>query len=270
MATDLRLHDRTIPVRVRYPDAQRFDPSGWQTRPSAARTASSCRRRSLVTIADGHGRSGADAREPPADGPGQRRAWRIATSAAPSTRSSRMLASMQLPVGYTWEVGGQYHVAAAAFRELLLVFGIATALVFVILVVQFRGFTAAADHPRGGAALARRRAALLLLTGTDLNVSSAMGLILLVGLVVKNGIVLLDFAEMRLRGRRCRSHDAMLAAARRPAAADPDDDAVHAVRPAAAGAGPGRRRGAAEAAGARGDRRSQPLDAGHAVPRAGG
>jgi len=35
---------------------------------------------------------------------------------------------------------------------------------------------------------------LLLLTGTELNVSSAMGLILLVGLVVKNGIVLMDFA----------------------------------------------------------------------------
>ena len=40
--------------------------------------------------------------------------------------------------------------------------------------------------------------ALLLITGTDLNVSSAMGLILLVGLVVKNGIVLLDYAH-RLR-----------------------------------------------------------------------
>jgi multidrug efflux pump subunit AcrB len=36
---------------------------------------------------------------------------------------------------------------------------------------------------------------LLLLTGTDLNVSSAMGLILLIGLVVKNGIMLLDFSE---------------------------------------------------------------------------
>src|SRR5207237_9031185 len=36
---------------------------------------------------------------------------------------------------------------------------------------------------------------LLLLTGTDLNVSSAMGLILLVGLVVKNGIVLLDYVH---------------------------------------------------------------------------
>ena len=37
--------------------------------------------------------------------------------------------------------------------------------------------------------------ALLWLTGTDLNISSAMGLILLVGLVVKNGIMLLDFSE---------------------------------------------------------------------------
>ena len=55
--------------------------------------------------------------------------------------------------------------------------------------------------------------AMLIWTGTDLNVSSAMGLILLVGLVVKNGIVLLDFVEMRLaEGLPIR--DAVLAAAR--------------------------------------------------------
>jgi multidrug efflux pump subunit AcrB len=69
--------------------------------------------------------------------------------------------------------------------------------VFVILVVQFRRFTAAvvilaaAPLSLGGALL------LLRVTGVDLNVSSAMGLILLVGLVVKNGIVLLDFADRR-------------------------------------------------------------------------
>ena len=84
---------------------------------------------------------------------------------------------------------------------------------FIILVIQFRAFTAGADHPRGGAAVARRRAPLLLLTGTDLNVSSAMGLILLVGLVVKNGIVLLDFAHSAYaEGEPL--YDAMLAAAR--------------------------------------------------------
>src|SRR5207244_5051832 len=40
---------------------------------------------------------------------------------------------------------------------------------------------------------------LLLVTGTPLNVSSFMGLILLVGLIVKNGIILLDFTRLRMR-----------------------------------------------------------------------
>jgi multidrug efflux pump subunit AcrB len=50
-------------------------------------------------------------------------------------------------------------------------------------------------------------------TNTELNVSSAMGLILLVGLVVKNGIVLLDFAEKRY-AEGMPMHDAIFAAAR--------------------------------------------------------
>jgi multidrug efflux pump subunit AcrB len=108
------------------------------------------------------------------------------------------LAGLKLPVGYTTEVGGQYASQRQAFRELLIVFAIAAALVFIILVIQFRRFLPAvlillaAPLSLGGAF------ALLLITRTDLNVSSAMGLILLVGLVVKNGIVLLDYAH-RLR-----------------------------------------------------------------------
>jgi multidrug efflux pump subunit AcrB len=105
---------------------------------------------------------------------------------------------MRLPVGYTYEVGGQYQQQRQAFRELLMVFGIAAVLVFAILVVQFREFLpallilAAAPLSLGGALL------LLVLTGSELDVSSAMGLILLVGLVVKNGIMLLDFIHRRL------------------------------------------------------------------------
>ena len=108
------------------------------------------------------------------------------------------LAAMTLPVGYTAEVGGQYAAQRRSFAELLMVFAIAGALVFIILVVQFGRFLPAvlillaAPLSLAGAFL------LLLLTGTDLNVSSAMGLILLVGLVVKNGIVLIDYAH-RLR-----------------------------------------------------------------------
>src|SRR4029453_7294760 len=82
-----------------------------------------------------------------------------------------------------------------SFRELFMVFGIAVVLVFTILVIQFRAWVPsllvllAAPLSLGGALL------LLRLTGTDLNVSSAMGVILLIGLVVKNGIMLLDFSE---------------------------------------------------------------------------
>lgn len=105
------------------------------------------------------------------------------------------LRDLKLPVGYTTEVGGQYASQRQSFRELLTVFAIAAALVFVILLFQFGRFLpallilAAAPLSLVGAF------ALLLLTGTDLNVSSAMGLILLVGLVVKNGIVLLDYVH---------------------------------------------------------------------------
>jgi len=98
-------------------------------------------------------------------------------------------------VGYTTEIGGQYASQRQAFRELLTVFAIAAALVFIILVVQFRRFLPAVLILLAAPLSLAGAFALLLLTGTDVNVSSAMGLILLVGLVVKNGIVLLDYAH---------------------------------------------------------------------------
>jgi multidrug efflux pump subunit AcrB len=114
-------------------------------------------------------------------------------SAVADIRSN--LDKLKLPIGYTYEIGGQYQAQAQAFRELLMVFALAVVLVFVILVIQFRAWVPAilillaAPLSLGGALL------LLRLTGIDLNISSAMGIILLVGLVVKNGIMLLDFSE---------------------------------------------------------------------------
>jgi multidrug efflux pump subunit AcrB len=105
-------------------------------------------------------------------------------------------------VGYSVEVGGQYETQRQAFRELLLVFATAAALVLLVLVVEFRSLTPAiilvlaAPLSFGGAFL------LLRLAGSELDVSSAMGLILLVGLAVKNGIVMLDYAHrLHVEGR---------------------------------------------------------------------
>jgi multidrug efflux pump subunit AcrB len=105
------------------------------------------------------------------------------------------LAGLKLPVGYTAEVGGQYAAQRQSFTELMTVFAIAAALVFVILLVQFGRFLPAVLILLAAPLSLAGAFALLMLTGTVLNVSSAMGLILLVGLVVKNGIVLIDYAH---------------------------------------------------------------------------
>jgi CzcA family heavy metal efflux pump len=211
VATALRLPDRSIPVRVRFPDAYRFDPSHLAATMIRGTQGTLLPASSVATITRAHGQEEL-LRENlrPMALVTARLEERDLGSAVDEIRS--VIDAVKLPVGYTYEIGGQYAAQRQAFRELLMVFGIASALVFTILVVQFQTFTAAllilaaAPLSLGGAFAA------LLVTGTDLNVSSAMGLILLVGLVVKNGIVLLDFAHRRVAAGES-LHDAMISAA---------------------------------------------------------
>lgn len=194
VATDLRLADRTIPVRVRLPDSFRFDPNKLPS--TLIRTADGkpfpVSEVATMERANGQGELRRENLRPMAVVSG-RLEGRDLGSAVADIRSN--LDKLKLPIGYTYEIGGQYQAQAQAFRELLMVFALAVVLVFVILVIQFRAWVPAilillaAPLSLGGALL------LLRLTGIDLNISSAMGIILLVGLVVKNGIMLLDFSE---------------------------------------------------------------------------
>jgi CzcA family heavy metal efflux pump len=195
--TELRLSDRTIPVRVRYPDAYRTDPDKMASTPVRAQDGRTIPLGSLAhsTTTEGELVLQRENLRQMAIVTG-RLENRDLGSAVAEIKSK--LASLKLPVGYTTEVGGQYASQQQSFRELLTVFAIAAALVFIILVVQFRRFLPAVLILLAAPLSLAGAFALLLLTGIDLNVSSAMGLILLVGLVVKNGIVLLDYAH-RLR-----------------------------------------------------------------------
>ena len=195
--TDLRLSDRTIPVRVRYPDAYRTDPQRMAETPVRAQDGRTIPLGSLAhsTTTEGELVLERENLRQMAIVTG-RLEGRDLGSAVDEIKTK--LAALKLPVGYTAEVGGQYASQRQAFRELLTVFAIAAGLVFIILVVQFRRFLPAVLILLAAPLSLAGAFALLLLTGIDLNVSSAMGLILLVGLVVKNGIVLLDYAH-RLR-----------------------------------------------------------------------
>jgi multidrug efflux pump subunit AcrB len=192
--TELRLADRTIPVRVRYPDSFRFDPAQMAATPIRGAEGRTVPLGSLAHAQTSEGEIILE-RE-------NLRQMTLVTGRLEGRDLGSAVAEIQgklralaLPVGYTTEVGGQYASQRQSFRELLMVFAIAVALVFIILVVQFGRFLPAVLIILAAPLSLAGAFALLLLTRTVLNVASAMGLILLVGLVVKNGIVLLDYAH---------------------------------------------------------------------------
>jgi CzcA family heavy metal efflux pump len=212
VATDYLALDRTIPVRVRYPDAVRFNPGRLGETVVRGPDGKAAPISALATVVPESGQTvltRENLRQMVLVS-GRLEGRDLGTAVSEITAKLR---ATKLPVGYTWEVGGQYLAQRQAFRELLQVLAIASALVFVILVVHFREFgvpmliLGAAPLSLAGALLA------LIVTGTELNVSSAMGLVLLIGLVVKNGIVLLDYADHE-RARGVPAGEAVFDAAR--------------------------------------------------------
>ncbi|HZE72949.1 MAG TPA: efflux RND transporter permease subunit [Pyrinomonadaceae bacterium] len=111
---------------------------------------------------------------------------------------SLLAKDVKLPPGMTIEYGGLYQEQQASFRELAQALFLAIVLVFITLLIEFRSFT----HPIAivaGAVLALGGVlAALFLTRTTLNVVSLMGMIMVVGIVAKNGILMLDAVEDHL------------------------------------------------------------------------
>jgi CzcA family heavy metal efflux pump len=116
-------------------------------------------------------------------------------------RLQTALGQMSFPTGYRWELAGNYRSQQESFASLLVVMIAAAALVFLLLGFQFRSLALPLliflSQP---VSLASALAALWL-TGTPLNVSSFMGAILLIGLDVKNGIILIEYiGQLRAGG----------------------------------------------------------------------
>ncbi|MGA8806314.1 MAG: efflux RND transporter permease subunit [Thermoanaerobaculia bacterium] len=112
---------------------------------------------------------------------------------------SQLASKVHLPAGTTIEYGGLYQEQQSSFHELLVALGLAIALVFLVLVIEFRSFAHPAAIVAGAVLALSGSLAALLITHTTLNVVSMMGLIMIVGIVSKNGILMLDTVEDHLR-----------------------------------------------------------------------
>ena len=121
---------------------------------------------------------------------------------------------MHLPASIRVEYGGLYEEDRKSSRDLLMVLLLALLLLFAVLLFEFRTFSAPTAI-LGSALLSTFGGFLaLLVTGTTFDVASRMGMIMVIGIVAKNGILLLD-AEHRFRNLGFSAEEAMIQAGRR-------------------------------------------------------
>jgi CzcA family heavy metal efflux pump len=124
------------------------------------------------------------------------------------------VAGLHLPASVRVEYGGTYEEQQKSFHDLLRVLLLALALVFGVLLTEFRNFPAPVAILTSSVLSISGVIAALLITHTTFNVASFMGLIMVIGIVAKNGILLLD-ADEKFRDAGLSAHDAMLQAAQR-------------------------------------------------------
>jgi len=130
------------------------------------------------------------------------------------TAVQKAVRGLNIPASIRVEYGGTYREQQKSFHDLVVVLLLALVLIFLVLVFEFRSFSApvailsSAVLSTSGVFLA------LLITRTTFNVSSFMGLIMVVGIVAKNGILLLD-ANQKFRTLGFSTEEALVQAGRR-------------------------------------------------------
>jgi HAE1 family hydrophobic/amphiphilic exporter-1 len=122
------------------------------------------------------------------------------------TEAARLTAnaidSLGLPPGYAYEITGEFEVYQESFQEMIKALVLAVVLTYVLLAMMLESYvhpiTIMVTLPLGvvGVAFA------LFFTGISINIFSMMAIIMLVGIVVNNAILILDYArQLRARGR---------------------------------------------------------------------
>ncbi|HEX5431229.1 MAG TPA: efflux RND transporter permease subunit [Bryobacteraceae bacterium] len=126
----------------------------------------------------------------------------------------RVIAKMNLPPGIRVEYGGLYQEQQRSFHDLAVVLVLAIVLVFIVLLFEFGGFAAPVAILSSALLSTCGVFLALLAAGMTFNISSFMGLIMVIGIVAKNGILLLD-ADQRYRREGSPAFEAMVLAGER-------------------------------------------------------
>ncbi|HEV3481316.1 MAG TPA: efflux RND transporter permease subunit [Candidatus Acidoferrales bacterium] len=211
--TPVVANDRAYTIRVRFPDANRASLAAMSDTLLVSSSGQTATLGSLSTIAES---------------PGQTEILRdnLQREVAVTARFEgldlgsgiravqKTVDGLHLPSSIRVEYGGLYKEQQKSFHDLVVVLVLALALVFIVLLFEFGGFAGPLAILTSALLSTSGVLFALWITGVTFNISSFMGLIMVIGIVAKNGILLLD-ADQKFRAAGFSPEEAMIQAGRR-------------------------------------------------------
>ena len=212
-STPVVTNDRAYTLRVRFPAANRSSLDAMRDTLLVSSTGHTATLGALASIAENPGQTEVRRENLQRD---------VAVTARLEGRSlgsgmadvQKVVAGLHIPSSIRVEYGGTYEEQQRSFHDLVIVLILAVLLLFIVLLFEFGSFAAPVAILSSALLSTSGVFIALLITRTTFNISSFMGMIMVIGIVAKNGILLLD-ADQKMRALGLPTEDAMLQAGRR-------------------------------------------------------
>jgi len=211
--TPVILNDRAYTVRVRFPAVNRSSLEKMRDTLLVSSTGHTATLGALATLVENPGQTEIRRENLQRD---------VAVTARLEGRSlgsgiadvKKVVAGLHIPSSIRIEYGGTYEEQQRSFHDLALVLILAILLLFIVLLFEFGAFAAPVAILSSALLSTSGVFIALLITQTTFNISSFMGMIMVIGIVAKNGILLLD-ADQKMRAAGLSAEEAILQAGRR-------------------------------------------------------
>jgi len=212
-ATGVILNDRSYTIRIRFPEANRSTLERMANTLLVSATGKTATLGSLANVMSDPGETEIrrENLQRLIQVTGRLEGVDLGTGVA---RVQKAMNDLHLPSSIRVEYGGQYEEQRKSFHDLLMVLLLALLMLFAVLLFEFRSFSAPLAILASALLSTFGAFVALLITRTTFNVASFMGMIMVVGIVAKNGILLLD-AEQRFRMLGFSREDSMIQSGRR-------------------------------------------------------
>ena len=211
--TPVVLNDRAYTIRVRFPESTRSSVDAIKSTLLVSATGRTGTLGTLATVEDLPGQTEVRRENLQRNVTVTARLEGVDLGAGVAA-AQQAIADLHLPPAIRVAYGGAYEEQQKSFKDLLLVLVLAVVLVFTVLLFEFGDFAAPTAVIASALLSTIGVFVALLVTRTTFNLSSFMGLIMVIGIVAKNGILLLD-ADQRFRAEGMSPEESMIQAGER-------------------------------------------------------